>query len=85
MQKLKQTIESTLINNLECHTVGFDEFPVIEMESIQTCSDYISQEIRDIAINFAYFVTTDDAKRESHFQSRDTLFNQFIEDRYKEQ
>ena len=49
MNNLKETIENTLINNLETTAV----FAGIDLESIQRCSDYIAQEIKDVAIGFA--------------------------------
>jgi hypothetical protein len=48
MKELKETLENTLINNLEC------EYPqeFIRLESIQTCADYISKEIVELMVDW---------------------------------
>lgn len=55
MEKLKQIIESTLINNLECESYE-DNNNIIKYNSIQDCTDYISKEIQEIAIEFAQWL-----------------------------
>lgn len=79
MEKLKQVIESTLINNLETDwhkdTDGFI-IASVELESIQTCSDYISKEIQQIAVCFHLYRNTTELPL-------DQAFNQFINERYK--
>jgi len=49
MKELKETLENTLINNLEVHHMH--DAPTYD--SIQTCADYISKEIVDLMVEFA--------------------------------
>lgn len=82
MSKLKQVIESTLINNLEVNNPNKLSF--IDLDSIQTCSDYISQEMMESHIAFAKFTKGKSFDLMVPLAQEDQ-FNQFIEDRYKEQ
>lgn len=77
MEKLKQIIESTLLNKIN------PNYTYIEFEqSVDICSDYIAQEIIDIAIEFAIKVATERLK--GIFKNPKEHFNQFINDKYKE-
>lgn len=90
MEKLKQVIENTLINNLEVEVLNYGQCnSVVELESIQICSDYISKEIQDIALEFAEYrmLWAFNAKinKDGSTPNEAQLFNEFINDRYKEQ
>lgn len=82
MQKLKQVIESTLINNLEFGTYA-DGGGYIDLESIQTCSDYITKDFEEAMFEFGNAVE-DMLLSGQTITSMKELFNQFIEDRYKD-
>lgn len=77
MEKLKQILESTLINNLETTII----YSSLEYDSLQTTSNIIAQEIKDIAIEFSSFIGL-------HFDGNNDFmeeqFNQFINDKYQE-
>ena len=91
MKELKQAIENTLINNLESHyykDMNGDLFSGIDFDSIQTCADYISKEIEDIALEFAEsyedHCNAISVGWEKQKNIKD-LFKEFITDKYKEQ
>lgn len=84
MNNLKETIENTLINNLETTAV----FAGIDLESIQRCSDYIAQEIRESFKDFGnhlagYYIM----RSKGNVEDKDlyTIVDEFINQRYKKE
>lgn len=81
MENLKKIIESTLINNIETdYGTGYT------LESIQTCSDYISKEIQDIAIAFATHMSEYPFNIQAlDEQQKKQFYSNFLEERYEQQ
>lgn len=91
MEKLRNIIENTLCVNLEIN----DETKAIDFPSVQTCSDYISKEIQDMMMDYTQWLRQDQiasgclnykiVTESGRAVSEETLVNQFINERYKEQ
>jgi len=82
-KELKETLENTLINNLESHyykDMNGDLCSGIDFDSIQTCADYISKEIVELMVEFA--------KSIDHLGYPDdhliTFANDFLTQRFKD-
>jgi hypothetical protein len=83
---LKKTIENTLINNLDLDANGIP-YGAISYESIERCSDYIAQEIKDVATGFALAYENHCNAVQCGWETQKRVvdaYDEYIADRYKE-
>lgn len=94
MNKLQETIENTIINNVGTHT--FKDFfgedcTEIEYGSVITAASYIVEEIKDTSIEFARYIRNNQAGYTLEgvyiisgvgVFTPEQLFEQFINERY---